>query len=961
MQSVDPTLLALQTAKTATQNAKKKVLPSLSTQAVVKPSLNVQTQQPQAISTLPTAKVGGISSPLGAPNINSAPILWWATPTEIKETATQLQSLPKAMPETWSEVNYKTSISELWTDISKWATLQEIKQAYPEFSSLDDKVLWELWYDIANGATVEEIMQSYPELQWWWQSRWFVWAVNKFIGDKTPTQALLSPIVRFARWVADVWQWIQEGIDTWLSKIWLLPDQTEANKKARAFDEQMTQWLIGWKWQADTLLQEAWRIGWSMIANAPASKLWTVWKMALWATEWLLWWAAYNVSTGEWVWSPVNLWLSTAIGAAIPWAWALISKIPWAREAISGWLKESARKSMSQALAPTQKKYKQLTERITDDLLDRGIFWSLESMKKTASEWVEKFWAKIDEAIQNGALDNVKIPVQSMKELLKEAKKTTMVWWNIVNQTKYNVIKWLDDMLTPFQESIWWKEARQFKQILDDIVYSTKGGIGSEDLTYKNSLVKWMANSLRWELSKAAPDLAKLNKEFSIYKSLEDVVDATMTRQKPQQWAWRKMWAALFAWSSEWWVVDKVINYIWSKVFLDATSWATRNTISANAKYKLANAIATWSPKVINKVVSEINSDNQLRLPYFPDEVWNTIKTKSVNAPAPLAKTPPITVEKGTIGMWTPKATVLPPKPTVAPSVWEVKTTSNGVISNENKKILTDYLEKHEKARNNYIKSVYETYDWDTAKSYIKERDNKYWPKATQARDALWIKRTKKSSSDVQAESFFKGLQKEQWKTPPAPKWFKWLWKETMEQNIAKTDDLISEAKKYKSWKDMYNNLPYWAREAFDRENIYSLKHFEDFYNNIKDEKIMYRWQTNKWKGVLYNNTNFMWETDWWVFFSPNKADALKYWDNVLEVKSNRWNTVSIDESNKLQKMAQDKVALALKNKSKVSDIIEQMALWRPKSFAKYTGKQFVETWDKFWQEWEMIYYKDLK
>lgn len=822
MQSVDPTLLALQTAKTAAQNAKKKVLPSLSTQAIAKPSLNVQTQQSQAISTPPTAKVGGISSPFGATNINSSPVLWWATPTEIGARAKELQSLPKAMPETWAETktNIRDRLSTMWGDIVlRGKGLAEIKQAYPEFAHIDDETFKKIGWDIAlRWKGIDDILRDYPELQWWWQSGWFVWAVNKFIGDKTPTQALLSPIVRFARWVADVWQWIQEGIDTWLTKIWILPDQTEANKKARAFDEQMTQWLIGWKWQADTLLQEAWRIGWSMIANAPASKLWTVWKMALWATEWLLWWATYNVSTGEWVGSPVNLWLSTAIGAAIPWAWALISKIPWAREAMSSWLKESARKSMSQALAPTQKKYKQLTERITDDLLDRGIFWSLESLKKTASEWVEKFWAKIDEAIQNGALDNVKIPVQSMKELLNEAKKTTMVGWNIVNQTKYNVIKWLDDMLTPFQESIWWKEARQFKQILDDIVYSTKWGIGSEDLTYKNSLVKWMANSLRGELSKAAPDLAKLNKEFSIYKSLEDVVDATITRQKPQQWAWRKMWAALFAWSSEWWVVDKVINYIWSKVFLDATSWATRNTISANAKYKLANAIATWSPKVINKVVSEINSDNQLRLPYFPDEAWNTIKTKSVNAPAPLPKTPPITVEKGAIGMWTPKATVLPPKPTVAPSV-----------------------------------------------------------------------------------------------SAPKSKWFKWLWKETMEQNITKADDsLMQEAKKYKSAEEFVNSkkIFHWtSKEKYAniqkewwktpnevmKDGRFEVMMYEDHVSTTNDYKVAERYALRDpkwWKVVVLDNSDLKLLTDkkniqmpdeeWWEYLQRLQKEWYDWIDGQL-------------------------------------------------------------------------------
>jgi len=58
-QSIDPALLALQTAK--------KAMPaSPSTQAVAKPSLNVPKQQPQAISTNitpPVTKIGGISSP----------------------------------------------------------------------------------------------------------------------------------------------------------------------------------------------------------------------------------------------------------------------------------------------------------------------------------------------------------------------------------------------------------------------------------------------------------------------------------------------------------------------------------------------------------------------------------------------------------------------------------------------------------------------------------------------------------------------------------------------------------------------------------------------------------------------------------------------------------------------------------------------------------------------------------
>jgi len=48
----------------------------------------------------------------------------------------------------------------------------------------------------------------------------------------------------------------------------------------------------------------------------------------------------------------------------------------------------------------------------------------------------------------------------------------------------------------------------------------------------------------------------------------------------------------MFASNQQSGVTDKVLSYIGSKVFLDSTNSATRNTISAQLKYKLAKAIA---------------------------------------------------------------------------------------------------------------------------------------------------------------------------------------------------------------------------------------------------------------------------------------------------------------------------------------------------------------------------------
>ena len=169
----------------------------------------------------------------------------------------------------------------------------------------------------------------FPELQW---------KINT--QEKTTVQKIATPFVRFARGVADVGAWVQEGIDTWLSKLWILPDQTAINKKARVRDEEMTQQILGKKAWYEQYVQEWWRIAWSFIANAPANKFWTAGKMALWAAEWLLWWATYNLSTGEWVWSPVNLWLSTAIGAAVPAVWPLYQSIKWSLPWVAKWIKD---------------------------------------------------------------------------------------------------------------------------------------------------------------------------------------------------------------------------------------------------------------------------------------------------------------------------------------------------------------------------------------------------------------------------------------------------------------------------------------------------------------------------------------------------------------------------------------------------------------------------------------------
>jgi len=58
--------------------------------------------------------------------------------------------------------------------------------------------------------------------------------------------------------------------------------------------------------------------------------------------------------------------------------------------------------------------------------------------------------------------------------------------------------------------------------------------------------------------------------------------------------------------------------------------------------------------------------------------------------------------------------------------------------------------------------------------------------------------------------------------------------------------------------------------------------------------------------------------------------------------------------------MATKQVNSDIKNNIESNEQIEQMSLGRPKGFAEYTNKPFIETGDGFGEVGELIYYKDI-
>jgi len=167
--------------------------------------------------------------------------------------------------------------------------------------------------------------------------------------------------------------------------------------------------------------------------------------------------------------------------------------------------------------------------------------------------------------------------------------------------------------------------------------------------------------------------------------------------------------------------------------------------------------------------------------------------------------------------------------------------------------------------------------------------------------------------------------------------------------NIAQNDQNVNDSVKYRL-PDDNSNLP------------------EVNYTETEGTPI-YRGQAQAGRGIIKNQTNFADSGNYenGAFFTDNLDTAHKYGDNILETRRNDKNTVSVQESDNLQAMANKRMDEIMRNPKLYDemdedeyDLLEQMALGRPEAFAQYTKKPFVETGDKFGESGEVVYFKGV-
>lgn len=208
-------------------------------------------------------------------------------------------------------------------------------------------------------------------------------------------------------------------------------------------------------------------------------------------------------------------------------------------------LKAAAEKQVVQALGPTKERFKAMAERIAPEMLRRGIRGSREALAERAGAAADAAGQEIDAALQQFGSRQVGVqPVSDAIEKAKDAFRATNAAGQVV-EFEPRAIKQLDklktvvDALGPDARVDQLVAVRRaWDKVVSDAggyAHRAPGGIGVplKDIS-EASTKREATTAIRQLLDTEVPELTTLNKEYSFWKNLDDVVTQTMQRKAPQ-------------------------------------------------------------------------------------------------------------------------------------------------------------------------------------------------------------------------------------------------------------------------------------------------------------------------------------------------------------------------------------------------------------------------------------------
>lgn len=206
-------------------------------------------------------------------------------------------------------------------------------------------------------------------------------------------------------------------------------------------------------------------------------------------------------------------------------------------------VKDSAEAGMARALGATKEVAKQEAADIAPEMLERGVGGTRRSMLSQADTQVADIGREIGAVVDAAAQSGSTVPVDQFVMALRQSRiksQGDVRMARVVPGTEsiVNTLDKLERFATGFGKNIPIDKAQAIKQVWADIVskaglYGPSAGAAPTDkavaFAYKEG-----ADAMRALIASENPTLAKLNKEFTFWKGLQDILVATKLRTQAQ-------------------------------------------------------------------------------------------------------------------------------------------------------------------------------------------------------------------------------------------------------------------------------------------------------------------------------------------------------------------------------------------------------------------------------------------
>jgi hypothetical protein len=208
-------------------------------------------------------------------------------------------------------------------------------------------------------------------------------------------------------------------------------------------------------------------------------------------------------------------------------------------------LRQQAGKKVEQALGPTKERFKAMTRRITPEILKRNLHGSRASILKQAEDAAEAAGTQIDDAVaQYGERPANTEPIIRALETAKSAFRTRGTNGALVEYEPRSIrqLERLQQVLVDLGPDPSVGQVIAIRRAWDRVVdqaggFAHRAG-GAIGIPLKDQSEAWAKReataAIRRVLGSEVPELSALNKEFTFWKSLEDILTQTLQRTAPQ-------------------------------------------------------------------------------------------------------------------------------------------------------------------------------------------------------------------------------------------------------------------------------------------------------------------------------------------------------------------------------------------------------------------------------------------